>query len=88
MSILEYLYERYDCSSLDTLETRCPININNINLNNKMYDEFKDLLDRIEERESRLVKAIVTERDIQCNDKRYNVEFIDGSIEFTERIER
>ena len=62
MTILEYLYERYDCSSLDILETRCPININNINLNNKMYDEFKDLLDRIEERESRLVKAIVTEK--------------------------
>ena len=88
MSILEYLYERYDCSNLDILEARCPINLNNINLNNKMYDEFKDLLDRIEERESRLIETIVRERDVQCNDKRYNVEFIDGSIEFTERTER
>lgn len=85
MSILEYLYERYDCSNLDTLEARCPINLSNINLNNKIYNEFKELLDDIEAEEDRAIEAIVKERNMQCKSKRYNVEFVDGDIKFTEQ---
>ena len=44
LTILEYLYQRYECTDLDTLEMRCPVNINNLNLNNKMYKELEDLL--------------------------------------------
>ena len=48
MTILEYLYERYTCSNLDILEKKCPINLSDINLNNKMYVEFEKLLNDIE----------------------------------------
>ena len=47
MTILEYLYKRYECSDLDTLEARSPVNINNLNLNNKMYKELEDILNDI-----------------------------------------
>ena len=48
MTILEYLYERYTCSNLDILEKKCPINLSDINLNNKMYVKFEKLLNDIE----------------------------------------
>ena len=84
MTILEYLYERYDCSNLDILEMRCPVNINNLNLNNKMYKELEDLLNDIDELEDRIVEYIVTERDNRENNKRYTVRFVDGGAEFSE----
>ena len=84
MTILEYLYERYNCSNLDVLEMKCPININNLNLNNKMYKELEDLLNDIDELEDRIVEYIVTERDNRENNKRYTVRFVDGGAEFNE----
>ena len=84
MSILEYLYKRYDCKNLDVLEIRCPVNINNLNLNNKMYKELEDLLNDIDELEDRIVECIVTERDNRKNNKRYTVRFVDGGAEFNE----
>ena len=84
MRILEYLYQRYECGDLDTLEMRCPININNLNLNNKMYKELEDLLNDIDELEDRIVECIVTERDNRENNKRYTVRFVDGGAEFSE----
>ena len=84
MSILEYLYERYECGDLDTLEIRCPININNLNLNNKMYKELEDLLNDIDELEDKTVECIVAERDNRENNKRYTVRFVDGGAEFSE----
>lgn len=84
MSILEYLYERYECGNLDTLEMRCPININNLNLNNKMYKELEDLLNDIDELEDKTVECIVAERDNEQNNKRYTVHFVDGDAEFSE----
>lgn len=84
MRILEYLYQRYECGDLDTLEARCPININNINLNNKMYKELEDLLNDIDELEDKTVEYIVTERDNKDNNKRYTVRFVDGGAEFSE----
>ena len=84
MRILEYLYQRYECGDLDTLEMRCPININNLNLNNKMYKELEDLLNDIDELEDKTVECIVTERDNGENNKRYTVRFVDGGAEFSE----
>ena len=84
MTILEYLYERYNCSNLDVLEMRCPVNINNLNLNNKMYKELENLLNDIDELEDKTVEYIVTERDNRENNKRYTVRFVDGSAEFSE----
>ena len=84
MTILEYLYERYNCSNLDVLEMRCPVNINNLNLNNKMYKELEDLLNDIDELEDRIVECIVAERDNRENNKRYTVRFVDGGAEFDE----
>ena len=84
MRILEYLYQRYECTDLDTLEMRCPININNLNLNNKMYKELEDLLNDIDELEDKTVECIVAERDNRENNKRYTVHFVDGGAEFSE----
>lgn len=84
MRILEYLYQRYECTDLDTLEIRCPININNLNLNNKMYKELEDLLNDIDELEDKTVECIVAERDNRENNKRYTVRFVDGGAEFSE----
>ena len=84
MTILEYLYKRYECSNLDVLEMICPININNLNLNNKMYKELEDLLNDIDELEDKTVEYIVTERDNRNNNKRYSVRFVDGGAEFDE----
>ena len=84
MRILEYLYQRYECTDLDTLEMRCPININNLNLNNKMYKELEDLLNDIDELEDKTVECIVAERDNRENNKRYTVRFVDGGAEFSE----
>ena len=84
MRILEYLYQRYECGDLDTLEARCPININNLNLNNKMYKELEDLLNDIDELEDKTVECIVEERDNKENNKRYTVRFVDGGTEFSE----
>lgn len=84
MRILEYLYQRYECGDLDTLEMRCPININNLNLNNKMYKELEDLLNDVDELEDKTVEYIVTERDNRDNNKRYTVRFVDGGAEFDE----
>ena len=84
MTILEYLYERYNCSNLDVLEMKCPININHLNLNNKMYKELEDLLNDIDELEDQIVEYIVTERDNKDNNKRYTVRFVDGDAEFNE----
>ena len=84
MRILEYLYQRYECGDLDTLEARCPININNLNLNNKMYKELEDLLNDIDELEDKTVECIVAERDNKENNKRYTVRFVDGGAEFSE----
>ena len=84
MKILEYLYQRYECGDLDTLEARCPVNINNLNLNNKMYKELEDLLNDIDELEDKTVECIVAERDNIDNNKRYTVRFVDGGAEFSE----
>ena len=84
MRILDYLYQRYECGDLDTLEARCPININNLNLNNKMYKELEDLLNDIDELEDKTVECIVAERDNKENNKRYTVRFVDGGTEFSE----
>ena len=84
MRILEYLYQRYDCKNLDVLEIRCPININNLNLNNKMYKELEDLLNDIDELEDKTVECIVAERDNGQNNKRYTVHFVDEGAEFSE----
>ena len=84
MTILEYLYQRYECTDLDTLEMRCPVNINNLNLNNKMYKELEDLLNDIDELEDKTVECIVAERDNRENNKRYTVRFVDGGAEFSE----
>ena len=84
MKILEYLYQRYECGDLDTLEMRCPININNLNLNNKMYKELEDLLNDIDELEDKTVECIVAERDNRENNKRYTVRFVDEGTEFDE----
>ena len=84
MRILEYLYQRYECGDLDTLEARSPININNLNLNNKMYKKLEDLLNDIDELEDKTVEYIVTERDNRDNNKRYTVRFVDGDAEFSE----
>ena len=84
MRILEYLYQRYECGDLDTLEARCPININNLNLNNKMYKELEDLLNDIDELEDEIVEYLVTERNNRQKNKRYTVHFVDGDAEFDE----
>ena len=84
MTILEYLYQRYECTDLDTLEARCPVNINNLNLNNKMYKELEDLLNDIDELEDEIVEYLVTERNNRQKNKRYNVRFVDGDAEFDE----
>ena len=84
MTILEYLYQRYECSNLDVLEMRCPVNINNLNLNNKMYKELEDLLNDIDELEDEIVEYLVTERNNRQKNKRYTVRFVDGDAEFDE----
>ena len=84
MTILEYLYQRYECTDLDTLEARCPVNINNLNLNNKMYKELEDLLNDIDELEDEIVEYLVTERNNRQKNKRYTVRFVDGDVEFDE----
>ena len=84
MTILEYLYKRYECTDLDTLEARCPVNINNLNLNNKMYKELEDLLNDIDELEDEIVEYLVTERNNRQKNKRYTVRFVDGDAEFDE----
>ena len=84
MTILEYLYQRYECSNLDVLEMRCPVNINNLNLNNKMYKELEDLLNDIDELEDEIVEYLVTERNNRQKNKRYTVRFVNGDAEFDE----
>lgn len=84
MTILEYLYQRYECTDLDTLEARCPVNINNLNLNNKMYKELENLLNDIDGLEDEIVEYLVTERNNRQKNKRYTVRFVDGDAEFDE----
>ena len=84
MKILEYLYQRYECGDLDTLEARCRVKINNLNLNNKMYKELEDLLNDIDELEDEIVEYLVTERNNRQKNKRYTVRFVDGDAEFDE----
>lgn len=84
MTILEYLYQRYECTDLDTLEAKCPVNINNLNLNNKMYKELEDLLNDIDELEDEIVEYLITERNNRQKNKRYTVRFVDGDAEFDE----
>ena len=84
MTILEYLYQRYECTDLDTVEGGCPVNINNLNLNNKMYKELEDLLKDIDELEDEIVEYLVTERNNRQNNKSYTVRFVDGDAEFDE----
>ena len=76
MTILEYLYKRYECSNLDILDMRCLININNLNLRNKMYKELEDLLNDIDELEDRTIEIIVKEKETTDNGVRYTTKEI------------
>ena len=53
---LEYLYRKYDCNDMETLQARCPIDIKAYKqftcLNSEATDEFKRLIDECEEKEN------------------------------------
>ena len=56
---LEYLYRKYDCNDMETLQYRCPIDIKAYKqftcLNSEATDEFKRLIDEREEKENEAI---------------------------------
>ena len=64
MKIIDYLYKRYECDDLDTLKCRCPLNLDKINLNERVYENFVLILNAIEEIEDEEIARILDERGI------------------------
>ena len=72
---LEYLYRKYDCNDMETLQYRCPIDIKAYKqfmcLNSEATDEFKRLIDEREEKENEAIMKIVEERNKKERNIRY-----------------
>ena len=72
---LEYLYRKYDCNDMETLQARCPIDIKAYKqfmcLNSEATDEFKRLIDEREEKENEAIMKIVEERNKKERNIRY-----------------
>ena len=64
MRIIDYLYKRYECDDIETLKCRCPLNLNKINLNERVYENFILMLNEIEEKEDEEIARILDERGI------------------------
>ena len=70
---LEYLYRKYDCNDMETLQARCPIDIKFCRqftcLNSEATDEFKRLIDEREEKENeRIMKKESNKRRYTSDD--------------------
>ena len=72
---LEYLYRKYDCNDMETLQYRCPIDIKAYKqfmcLNSEATDEFKRTIDECEEKENERIMKIVEERNKKERNIRY-----------------
>ena len=72
---LEYLYRKYDCNDMETLQARCPIDIKAYKqfmcLNSEATDEFKRTIDEREEKENEAIMKIVEERNKKERNIRY-----------------
>ena len=72
---LEYLYRKYDCNDMETLQYRCPIDIKAYKqfmcLNSEATDEFKRSIDEREEKENEAIMKIVEERNKKERNIRY-----------------
>ena len=70
---LEYLYRKYDCNDMETLQARCPIDIKAYKqfmcLNSEATDEFKRSIDEREEKENeRIMKKESNKRRYTSDD--------------------
>lgn len=64
MKIIDYLYKRYECDDIETLKCRCPLNIDKINLNERVYENFVLMLNTIEEIEDKEIAKILDDRGL------------------------
>ena len=67
---LEYLYRKYDCNDMETLQARCPIDIKAYKqfmcLNSEATDEFKRSID--EQENERIMKKESNKRRYTSDD--------------------
>lgn len=64
MRIIDYLYKRYECDDIETLKCRCPLNIDKLNLNERVYENFVLMLNTIEEIEDEEIAKILDDRGL------------------------
>lgn len=64
MKIIDYLYKRYECDDIETLKCRCPLNIDKLNLNERVYENFVLMLNTIEEIEDEEIAKILDDRGL------------------------
>lgn len=76
---LDYLFRYYECTDRLLLKSRCPVNIDSMDLSKPITKDFKDMIDRIERAEDEIISRIIESRD---NDKtRYSFEEVKKYIE-------
>lgn len=68
-TVLDYLYKRYDCDDIETLQCRCPVDLNRLNLDDEVTEEFVDCLNDLEERDDECIAKIIKERDVLNTEK-------------------
>ena len=73
-TVLQYLLKRYDCKDIETLQCRCPISLNRLNLNDEVTEEFIEYLDSAEYYDDERISEIIKERE--DNNKRFTMEDI------------
>lgn len=59
---LEYLFEIYNCDSVEVLEKRCPKVVNALNSDITTIENFKELTKDIQEKEIEFINSKVKER--------------------------
>ncbi len=62
MTKLEYLFEIYECDNISTLRSRCPINLNLLNLCSEAEEDFKDYVKNVEHTEDAEIYNIIKDR--------------------------
>ena len=69
LTVLDYLYKRYDCKDNETLQCRCPIDLNSLNLDDEITEEFVEYLDSVEDYDDECIAKIIKERDVLNSEK-------------------
>lgn len=79
-TILEYLYDMYECDNMELLIVRCPINLNKIDLNAEVTIEFKEYLNQLENEENKVIHEIYNDRNKTDDGVRYSFEEVLKSL--------